>query len=110
MTNSNGLWARARQLRTEVQQAWRAAPPIRPEEWHAGNSAPRPGIGFGRSAATNDTSARVASGLSTLWQRLRWDVALRRCLITVSCCLLLGLPLPLSLLALFLLLLTLLPR
>lgn len=94
---SVGPWLRSK-LR-DLRSAWRAAGSVRAEDWNkAGVVTRRNGLGG------------YVEGVSTLFQRLRWDVALRRALLAALVPALFGLPFLLAIVFVLLLLWALSPR
>lgn len=94
---SIAAWLRARG--SNARLAWRRAKEVSAEAWHDDRRPRRIGglVGY-------------ITGVSALYQRLRWDVALRRSALVAVGLLFLGLPLLLSVPAVLLLLWTLSPR
>jgi len=92
-----GAWLRARA--STARMAWRRGNEVSAEAWHD-DGRPRRRGGLGG----------YISGVSALYQRLRWDVALRRSALVAVGLLFLGLPLLLSVPAVLILLWTLSPR
>ncbi len=99
LPRSARLWAWVHEVQRAVADAWRRAHVVPAERWHGGAPQPR------RTGLVG-----YVAGLSSLYQRLRWDVALRRSVITASWLLLVGLPVPWSIVAALMFLWFLMPR